>query len=500
MLIAILIPLVMALLQVSAVNTLLPAIQETLGATSSGIQWVLAGYALVYGIILVPAGRIGDLVGRSMMFVIGLAIFSAGCLACALATDTVMLNAMRILQAVGAGVFSPQVNGMIQQYFDRRARAKAFGLMGLTISASVAAGPLISGATVAIFGNDPGWRYAFAINTPIGLLGLFLAFRWLAFSKERRTIGPNRKKAREEYRRREIVAGRPASKKRGRTLDLDPVGMITLCIGVFLIMMPFTMHASWRMWLLPAAVLVLTAWVWWEYTYERRGHIPMVNLKLFKISSFSYCTAISALQFLGSTSIFVLIALFVQQGLGQTALFTGLIGLPNAVISAYFAVFASRHAIEKGRVLQVVALLIVIGSVLATVAVAYGVANLGWHPAWLTLPIAPVGIGLGMMGSVNQTQSMLEVPAAHGGTAGGMVQTAQRITTAIGNAVVTAVFFASGAAVGHTPSEWFRGFASAQALVVGFISLAVIVAVVYMVRGRRSIPGTSQAQRTIRNR
>lgn len=177
MLIAILIPLVMALLQVSAVNTLLPAIQETLGATSSGIQWVLAGYALVYGIILVPAGRIGDLVGRSMMFVIGLAIFSAGCLACALATDTVMLNAMRILQAVGAGVFSPQVNGMIQQYFDGRARAKAFGLMGLTISASVAAGPLISGATVAIFGNDPGWRYAFAINTPIGLLGLFLAFR-----------------------------------------------------------------------------------------------------------------------------------------------------------------------------------------------------------------------------------------------------------------------------------------------------------------------------------
>ncbi|MCW1085817.1 hypothetical protein OJ920_11650, partial [Streptococcus anginosus] len=79
----------------------------------------------------------------------------------------------------------------------------------------------------------------------------------------------------------------------GRTLDLDPVGMITLCIGVFLIMMPFTMHASWRMWLLPAAVLVLTAWVWWEHTYERRGRIPMVNLKLFKISSFSYCTAIS---------------------------------------------------------------------------------------------------------------------------------------------------------------------------------------------------------------
>ena len=476
---ATLLPLVMALLQVSSVNTLLPAVQDSLAASPSGIQWVLAGYALVYGIVLVPAGRIGDLVGRSLMFVIGLLIFCAGCVGCASVNSIGALNVMRVIQAVGAGVFSPQVTGMIQQYFDGHTRARAYGLMGVTISASVAAGPLISGLMVAAFGQDPGWRYAFAVNAPLGLIGIGFALRWLPFARERRTIGPDKASAAKAYREQEIAAGRKPSRKRGSKLDLDPIGMIGLSIGIFLIMIPFTASFPYRYLLLPTAVVVLADWFWWEYYYERSGHIPMVELKLFKISSFSYCTTLCAVLFLGSTSIFVLLALFVQQGLGQSALFTGLIGLPNAAVSGYASLWSAKKAISHGRLLQVWALLITIVAISATIGTAYLIVKFDLAPAWICIPITPLGIGLGIMGSVNTTQAMLEVPVAHGGTAGGIAQTSQRISTAIGNSVVTAVLFASGANFGASKAAWFDGVAVANLLIIAFAALATVIAIVY---------------------
>ncbi|OFJ70705.1 hypothetical protein HMPREF3152_11060 [Actinomyces sp. HMSC06A08] len=478
-LIATLAPLVMALLQVSSVNTLLPAVQSTLGASTSGIQWVLAGYALVYGIVLVPAGRIGDLVGRALMFVIGLLIFCLACIGCSVAGSIFSLNLMRLLQAVGAGVFSPQVTGMIQQYFKADDRARAYGMMGLTIAASVAAGPLISGIMVACLGDDPGWRYTFALNAPLGLAGIGLALRWLPFSKERRTIGAKKNLAAAQYRSAEAAAGRNPNKERGTKLDLDPVGMLLLCGGIFLIMIPFTASFSGRYWLLPLALVVLGAWTSWEYLYERAGHIPMVELKLFKISSFSYCITISALQFLGSTSIFVLLALYLQQGLEKSALFTGLIGLPNAAISGIASVWSAKRALKQGGALQVGALATIIISVLATIAIAYPISAGCLAPAWIAVPITPLGIGLGIMGSVNTTQAMVDVPVAHGGTAGGIAQTSQRIATAIGNTVVTAAFFAAGAKVGAPRTGWLNGFTIANLVVVAFVLASTALATTY---------------------
>lgn len=129
-----------------------------MSASESGIQLILSGYALAVGISLVPAGRLGDIFGRSSMWVIGLAIFTLASLGCGLAHTIAELNLMRVLQGIGGGFFSPQVTGLIQQYFQGRARARAFGYMGLVVAASVAVGPLLSGLLVSLLGQDPGWR------------------------------------------------------------------------------------------------------------------------------------------------------------------------------------------------------------------------------------------------------------------------------------------------------------------------------------------------------
>lgn len=482
MLAVLLISLALTLLQVSSVNNLLPSIESAMSATESGIQMILSGYALAVGITLVPAGRLGDIFGRSGLWVIGLAVFTLASLGVGLSDSILTLNIMRLLQGIGGGLFSPQVTGLIQQYFQGKERARAFGFMGLVVAASVAVGPLLSGALVAWLGEDPGWRYSFFVNVPIGLIGLLAAWKFLPFGKERRTIGPKREEAEAEYEQRALAEGKKLSPRRKEKIDLDPVGMLLLTVAVLGIMLPFMMHGvSWRWFLLVGGFAMIGVWVAWELAYAKRGHLPMVNMELFKIRSFSYATAISALQFLGSSTIFVVLALFLQDGFGATALLVGIVGLPNAIASGFASVWAGKRALEHGKSMQVIALALMFGSVLLLAAGFWAVVTLGWSVYWLIIPVIPIGLGAGMMGSSNQTQSMMDVPAAHGGTAGGLQQMTQRITTAIGNALITGVVF-SVYQGGRDVEGWLWGANAGLGVIALFLGAALVVAIVFWKR------------------
>lgn len=471
-----LVPLMMTLMQVSAVNNVLSAMGQAVSASDSQLQWVLSGYALAVGIALVPAGRIGDIFGRSSVFVIGFSIFTLASLLVGLANDATVLNLLRLLQGFGAGVLSPQTTGLIQQYFTGQARARAFALFGLVVSMSVAVGPLMSGVLIGTLGREVGWRWAFIINFPIGLIGLVLAFLWLPFGKERRHVGPRRDQARAEH-----IANQKAKgvKYRKRTrIDLDPFGMFLLVLAVLGLMLPFMSTGKDWIWaLIPVAVILLGVWVAWERWYKKRGNEPMVDLDLFKITTFSYSAAISALQFLGTTSVFVVLALFLQRGLDATALQVGLISLPNAIISGFAAIWSGRRAVEHGRGVQVMALILMLVGVLGSVGVIWGIEH-GISFWWLMIPLTILGFGQGSMGSANQTQSMLDVPAQSGGTAGGIVQTGQRISTAIGNAVITAVFFL-GQRLYVGEDGWYIGIMLAYVTVSFFIIVALVTALAF---------------------
>jgi MFS family permease len=123
----------MTLLDVSIVNVALPSIRSSLSATQSDLQWVLAGYALAFGLVLVPAGRLGDVRGRRTAYVVALSLFTAASAACGLAPTALLLSLSRVVQGVAGGLLVPQQSGLIQELFRGAERAKAFGLLGATI-------------------------------------------------------------------------------------------------------------------------------------------------------------------------------------------------------------------------------------------------------------------------------------------------------------------------------------------------------------------------------
>ena len=238
------VPLAMAVMAISSISVALPTIEHSIGASDASVQWMLSGYALAFGMVLVAAGRIGDALGRGSVWITGMAIFSLGSLACGLATSPMMLNLARLVQGLGAGVYNPQTTGMIQQYFKGQARAKAFSIFGLVISASVTAGPLLTGLIIRAAGPDIGWRASFIWTFPLGILGAALATRWFPFETERR-----RARARRE------------GTARARHLDLDPLAIALLMTTVLCVMLPFILKTGTSFGLLAAAALLLLLWV-----------------------------------------------------------------------------------------------------------------------------------------------------------------------------------------------------------------------------------------------
>lgn len=450
-----LIPAFVTLLAVSSVNVILPAVSQDLSAGTAGLQLVVSGYSLVFGIVLVPAGRAGDVMGRGRIFVIGMILFGVGSLASGLAPDVVTLNLARVVMGVGSGLLNPQVAGMIQQYYSGESRGRAFGLFGAVIGVSVAVGPVLSGGLIGWLGDDWGWRASFLINVPLVLLGVWAAHRYLPDSAWHRQDG-----------------GSGAGRDR---VDLDPVGMVLLAAGTLLIMIPF-MEASAGAWvwgLEAAGIGIVSAWVVWERRYRARGGAPMVDLSLLAIPSFAYGSLAIAVYFLGYTSVWIIVAQYVQAGLGSTALVSGAVGVPAALAGSVAAAVAGRRVIRVGRVMVLGGMAAGIAGLLASVGIIHMHARAGWSPWWLTLTLLLLGVGQGLVVSPNQTLSLVDVPLEYAGAAGGILQTGERIGTSIGIAAITGLTFR----ISHS-SGWDVAAQAGLLAVVAAIAVSAAIAAV----------------------
>ena len=466
-----LIPAFITLLAVSSVNVILPAVSHSLSSGTAGLQLVVSGYALVFGVALVPAGRAGDVMGRGRLFVIGMLLFGVGSLASGLAPDVVTLNLARVVMGIGSGLLNPQVTGMIQQYYTGEARGRAFGLFGAVIGVSVALGPVLSGGFIGWLGDDWGWRASFLINVPLTLAGIWAARRYLPASAWYRGSGT------EQADRAEAIG---AARRGG--VDLDPVGMGLLAVGTLLIMIPF-MEASAGAWiwgLEAAGIGVIGAWVAWEKRYRARGGAPMVDLSLLTIPSFAYGSLAIAVYFLGYTSVWIIVAQYVQAGLGSTALASGLIGVPAALAGSIAAAVAGRRVIRVGRVMVLGGMVLGIAGLLASIGIMHMHTRAGWSPWWLTLTLLVLGVGQGLVVSPNQTLSLADVPLEYAGAAGGILQTGERIGASIGIAVITGLTFR----VSHS-SGWEAAAQAGLLAVVATIAVAAGVAVIDLRLARR---------------
>ncbi|MEV4105528.1 MFS transporter [Nonomuraea sp. NPDC049649] len=440
----------MAGLDVSIVNVALPSIREGVpDASEAGLQWILSGYALTFGLLLVPAGRLGDARGRRTVFTWGVTMFTLSSAACGLASTMPVLIAARLVQGLAAGMINPQVSGLIQQMFRGAERGRAFGALGATIGVSTAAGPLIGGALVSAFGAEHGWRLVFLVNVPIGLVLVPLAHR---------------------------ILPAPSPAKEGRRQTMDPVGVLLLGTAVTLFLLPFIQQHQWAgaaKWLLvPASLALLAVFVAWERRY--RGE-PVVDLSLFRMRSYGLGTAIAMFYFAGFTGIFFIFTLYLQSGLDYSALLAGLAITPFAVGSAGAAVAGGRLVSRVGRKVVVAGLVTVVGGLLATIAATYFVP--GPHVALATaLPLLVAGIGSGLTIAPNQAVTLSQVPTAGGGSAAGVLQTGQRLGSAIGIAAAGSLFF------GALGQGWPSAFRHGLMVVVAFVCAALLAALYDLLR------------------
>ncbi|MGO1909176.1 MAG: MFS transporter [Brevibacterium linens] len=456
-----LVPLFMSLLSVSSINVVLPSIAAGIDASTSALQWVLTGYALSFGVVLVAAGRAGDVFGRGQLFVIGVGLFGLSSLVAGSAPDPLTLNISRVSMGLGSGFLNPQVVGLLQQYFQGPPRGRAFGLMGTTVGLSVAIGPVLGGALIALFGSELGWRATFLVNVPLAIASLVLARVWLPAGAWRPAVDEDAKS---------VEGGR----------DLDPVGVILLGVGVLLILLPFVESSlGWFIWLsLPAGIGVIWLWAWWERRYARQGRPPMVDLDLFRIRSFSNGAIIIALYFLGVTSVWVLVAIYMQQGLGHTALAAGMIGLPAALCSAVSADVSGRYVFQIGRRLVVWGIALCLLGLLATIGVVALLSRGIGSEWWMLLTLAFIGTAQGMVISPNQTLTLQEVPLRYAGSSGGVLQTGQRIGTSMGLAIMTALAFSITAV-----SNWHWAMMGAFVAIAVIVILAGVVGLIEVRRG-----------------
>jgi MFS family permease len=158
-----------ALLDTTIVNVALPTIRTSLDASESTLSWIISGYALAFGLALIPAGRLGDRYGHKWVFVTGIALFTLASLACGVAQDDLQLVIARVVQGLAGGLFVPAVTAFIQLLFPPQARGKAFAIMGAVIGVSSALGPIVGGLIIQAAGEESGWRLVFFVNLPVGL-------------------------------------------------------------------------------------------------------------------------------------------------------------------------------------------------------------------------------------------------------------------------------------------------------------------------------------------
>ncbi|MEJ7704922.1 MAG: MFS transporter [Geodermatophilaceae bacterium] len=297
----------LTLLDVSIVNVALPSIEVGLEAGPTQLQWILTGYALSFGLVLISAGRLGDARGRRRAFVLGLGVFTLASALAGLSPGPGWLTAARVLQGVGAGILIPQVSGFIQAMFPGPERGRAFGALGASIGLSTATGPLVGGLIIELVGGPDAWRWVFLVNIPVGIVALVLALRLLP----------------------QLDPGSPDTR-------LDPVGVVLLGAAVLLVLLPLLGESDSDLagrpwWLLAVAAVVLAGFVLWERRLARRGGAPVMDLGLFARRSYALGAGLALWYFAGFTSIFFVLTLTLQSGLGYTALQAGLAATPFAL-------------------------------------------------------------------------------------------------------------------------------------------------------------------------
>ncbi|MBT2452666.1 MFS transporter [Streptomyces sp. ISL-43] len=406
----------MDLVDVTIVNIAIPRMREDLGASTSAIQWITAGYALAFAAGLITGGRLGDIYGRKRLFLIGISGFTAASLLCGIAPTPDVLVAARILQGAMAAMMVPQVLAIIHVTFPPHERGKVFGMFGAVVGLGAVSGPMLGALLTEwnILGLE--WRPIFLINLPVGIAGVLMGRKFISESKA------------------------------PRALRLDLVGVVLATLALVMLIFPLThgRENDWPLWgsvCMIASPVVFGLFIGYEKYKIRKDGSPLVELSLFKVKSFAGGIAVQ-LTFGIATGIFFLVwTLYMQMGLGWSALKAGSTGIPfSLAVSAAAGMSVQKLVPRFGRkVLQGGALVMASGLLLYIwESDRYGMEIASWQMA---APLIVMGLGMGLIIAPLTDVVLSEVPREHAGSASGLINTTGQMGNALGLGLTSVVFF-----------------------------------------------------------
>ncbi|MEO8745841.1 MAG: DHA2 family efflux MFS transporter permease subunit [Candidatus Dormiibacterota bacterium] len=399
----------MILLDTTIVNVAIPAMSTGLNTTLDQILWVLNAYILVYAVLLITAGRLGDLYGQRNLFAIGLAIFTIASALCGFAQNVNELIGARVLQGVGGAILTPQTLAILTSIFPPERRGAAFGIWGGVAGLATVAGPTLGGAIVTYI----SWQWIFFVNVPIGIAAFIATF----------LIIPDL---------------RP-----GRHHGWDLVGVVLATAGLFAIVFGLIEGERYN-WgeisnyvitipeVIGAGVLLIVVFIIWE----RYQSEPLVPLSLFENRNFAVANWIAAAIAFGMMSLFLPIVIYLQSVRGFTALAAGLTLAPMSLTSMVVAPFAGRMADRIGG-----KYILTTGISVFTIGLGSLILIAGPDSTWVTflVPAIVAGAGMGMTFAPMTTVAMRNISPQMSGAASGLLNTTRQLGAAIGSAVVGAI-------------------------------------------------------------
>jgi EmrB/QacA subfamily drug resistance transporter len=396
--------LFMIMLDNTVVNVALPSMQDDLGISQAGLEWVVNAYALTFGVLLLTGGKLADLFGRRFIFIVGLAIFTGSSLACGLATGSAMLITARTIQGIGAAMMNPATLSIISATFAPRQRGMAIGIWAGVSAMALAIGPLVGG----ILTEKINWSWIFFINVPIGVIGILAA---------RLFIDESRDTSSEQ--------------------SLDLPGLLSSGIGLFALTYALisTNHHPWGsplvLSMFAVAVVALGAFV----LLEMRQRLPMLDLTLFKDPTFAGANIVMLLVGLAMFGIFFFNSLFFQRIIGYSAIQTGAIFLPMTVLVMFVAPLAGKFSDRVGsRWLMTSGMLLLTASLLTFAQLDIG-SNF-----WDVLPALLLGgVGMGLVMTPTTAAAMGSVPVAKAGVGSAVINSMRQVGGSLGIAVLGAV-------------------------------------------------------------
>jgi EmrB/QacA subfamily drug resistance transporter len=429
----------------------LPEIERSLHVALTDVVWVIISFLLVITLLATQVGRLGDMFGRVRMYETGFAVFVLGSLLCALAWNELSIIVFRVVQGIGGALIMANSGAVIADLYPRERRGRAYGFTALGWTVGAVLGIVLGGLIVTYV----SWRWIFWINVPTGVLAIIGALRVLRDQGER-------------------------TRQR-----LDPLGMITLGLGLFGVLWAITKLANAPLdastvGFLVGGVALIGAFV----AIEARVSAPMLPLRIFKVPTMAASLCASLFQGLASYAVLFLVLMYLQGPRGLSPIHASLLLVPGYVVSAGVGLYAGRLADRRGPVLPAT-----LGLGLQAIAlICYAQLTIS-TPLWVIVVISLVnGIGTSMFFPANSSAIMKAAPPDMFGIASGMLRTFANVgmvfsfsvailvaSRSISRGLAFAIFVGSTSLHGSQAAAFTTGLHAAFYESVAFMVIAAIL-------------------------